>query len=140
MKYGLPIVLAVLLGFVGLQTFRGRVAPTPEAFAGSVSLDDGIREGADSGKPVLALVTADWCPPCQMLKRETLTDPAVAAWIDEHMIAVYIDSDANPEDAAKLGVRSLPTTMLLRDGKVLASKKGFVPAEEYLDFLKLSSN
>ena len=138
MKYALPIALAVLVGFAGLSAFRGRVAPTPEVFGQTTSLDDGIREASSSGKPVVALVTADWCPPCQMLKRDTLTDPAVAAWIDEYTVPVYINSDENPADAGKLQVTALPTTVVLRDGQIVASSTGFASPEEYLGFLKSS--
>jgi thiol:disulfide interchange protein DsbD len=138
MKYALPIAIAVLVGYAGLSAFRSRVAPTPEVFASTVSLDDGIRAASASGKPVVALVTADWCPPCQLLKRDTLTDPAVAAWLGENAVPVYIDSDANPADAGKLGVSALPTTVVLRDGQILASKTGFADAESYLGFLRSS--
>ncbi|MHC4102836.1 MAG: thioredoxin family protein [Planctomycetota bacterium] len=32
-------------------------------------LDEGLAAGAASGKPVLVLYTADWCPPCRGLQR-----------------------------------------------------------------------
>lgn len=139
MKSALPVALAVLLAFAAVSYFRGGVAPTPEAFGELVSLDDGIRAGAESGKPVVALVTADWCPPCQALKRGTLTDPAVASWLDEHAVTVYIDSDKNPEDAQKLGVRSLPTTVVLKDGKIVDARRGNAGVEDYLGFLQAAS-
>jgi len=139
MKTAIPVALVVLLAFGAMQYFRGSVAPTPEVFGDLVSLDDGIRESAASGKPVVALVTADWCPPCQALKRGTLTDPAVTSWMIENTVRVYINSDENPEDAAKLGVKSLPTTVVLKEGKIVDSKKGNAGAADYLAFLKAAA-
>ena len=136
MKLAIPVALVVLLGFGAMQFFRGGVAPTPEVFGGLVSLDEGIRIGAEEGKPVVALVTADWCPPCQALKRGALMDPSVTSWLIENTVRVYINSDENPEDAAKLGVKSLPTTVVLKDGKIVDSKKGNAGAADYLAFLK----
>ena len=139
MKVLIPALVVMLVVFAGVQAVRGRVAPTPEVFAAGVSLDEGIRSGTDAGKPVVAVVTADWCPPCQMLKRETLSDVAVSAWIEQNAVGVYVDSDKDPDAARALGVRSLPTTVVLRDGKVVGSQTGFLKTEAYLDFLKMAS-
>lgn len=136
MKYALPIAIAVLVGFAAVTALKGRVAPTPAVFSADSSLEAAIEQAGKENKPVLALVTADWCPPCQSLKRETLSDPEVAAWIGANTVPVYIDSDTSPEDAASLGVRALPTTVLLRDGEVVASNSGFIQAGDYLAFLK----
>ncbi len=136
MKLAVPIALAVLVGFAGVTMLRGRVAPTPGVFREGSTLATAIDRAAAEGKPVLALVTADWCPPCQQLKRETLTDPAVAAWIEANTVPVYIDSDKNPDDARSLLVTSLPTTLLLRDGEIIGTRVGYAGAEDYLRFLK----
>jgi thioredoxin 1 len=139
MKVVIPALVVMLVVFAGIQAVRGRVAPTPEVFAAGVSLDDGIRSGTESGKPVVAVVTADWCPPCQMLKRETLADASVSAWIEQNAVGVYVDSDKNPEAAQALGVQALPTTVVLRDGKIVGSKTGFLGTEDYLEFLKVAA-
>ena len=139
MKLVVPALVLLLVGFAGLQAVRGRVAPTPEVFAQGVSLDDGIRTGTERGKPVVALVTADWCGPCQVLKRETLSDPAVSSWIGENAVAVYVDFDKSPQDAANLGVQALPTTVVLKDGQIVASRTGVVGASDFLGFLKAAA-
>tara|TARA_Y100001933_G_scaffold122861_1_gene122645 strand:+ start:304 stop:726 length:423 start_codon:yes stop_codon:yes gene_type:complete len=136
MKYAVPLALAVLVGFAGMNMLRGGVAPTPEVFATGSSLAQGMEKANAAGKPVLAVVTADWCPPCQQLKRGALADPEVAAWIDANTVPVYINSDESPDDAAALKVRALPTTVLLRDGEIIASRTGAASPADYLAFLK----
>lgn len=139
MKLVIPALVVMLVVFAGLQAVRGRVAPTPEVFSAGVSLDDGIRSGGETGKPVVAVVTADWCPPCQMLKRETLADVSVSSWIEQNAVGVYVDSDKDPDAVQALGVSALPTTVVLKDGKIVATKTGFLGSEDYLEFLKMAS-
>lgn len=139
MKNIIPIALALLIGFALVVVFRsggGAPAPTPAVFGGETSLDAAIAEGKESGKPVLAFMTADWCGPCQMMKKETLTDAGVASYIEEKMIAVYVDTDRNRADSARFSVQGIPTTLILRDGEEVARHVGFVGAEEYLAFLR----
>lgn len=139
MKNIIPIALAILVGYVLLVSFKSRGgAPTetPAVFKGETSLDAAIAKGRESGKPVLAFMTADWCGPCQMMKKQTLSDAGVAGYIEEKMIAVYIDTDRNRADSARFSVQGIPTTLILRDGAEVARHVGFVGAEEYLAFLR----
>jgi protein disulfide-isomerase len=89
----------------------------------------------ETGKPVLAFFTADWCGPCQVLKRTSLVDPRVEALIDERMIAVYIDGDAERELVARARVRGYPATMVLIQGKEVARVEGVLGPDEYLNWL-----
>lgn len=58
------------------------------------------RQAQTGDKPLLVLVTAEWCAPCQMLKRTTLRDMmAKHGFKDFHFALVDVDRD--PE-AAKL--------------------------------------
>ena len=105
------------------------VAPKPATFASegsTTTLASAITQGQAEGKPVLALTTADWCPPCQALKRGALADPAVQAWIEQNTVPVYVDA-TNPDsqggqDAQTLGVRSLPTLAMLQPNGEIAHK------------------
>ena len=77
--------------------------------------------------PGLAVIdfTADWCPPCRQMA------PYVDALARELAPAVQVakvDADAHPELAARFGVRSLPTLILIRDGEVVDRIVGALPA------------
>ncbi len=130
------IVAAVVVMPIVINLIKGP-AETPGIFDEHYTLTQASELSEESGKPMLVLATADWCPPCQKLKRSTLTDPAVIEWIQENTIPVYLEDGANGDEIGSLGVRSYPTTMLIQDGQILASIQGAVDADSYVS--KLSS-
>ncbi len=133
---GLVVIVAALVGVMLVPRLLngGGVAPTPAYFDTSLSLDDVLERAEASGKPVLALVTADWCPPCQKLKRGTLVDERVAAFITSSTEPAYI-TDKQGYDVERLGVKAFPTSVILRDGEIVASLRGAVSARRYLKWL-----
>ncbi len=129
--------LIALAGFVGWRTFRPP-APTPEAFVSETRLAAAIEESNQSGRPVVALATADWCPPCQALKRGALVDARVASLIDERTIPVYVDVDKHPDEARQLGAATIPTTYVIQNGEITAKVTGALSADDYLGWLERS--
>lgn len=127
--FGIVAALSALLLLRGL----GATAPTPGVFSDAHTLESAAALSAESGKPVLALATADWCGPCQALKRGALSDPAVVAFLREHTIPVYLEEASSPAEIASLGVRAYPTTVLIADGQTLGVIEGNRPAADYLE-------
>lgn len=127
----------VLLGaVVGLRFLMGgHVAPKPGMFASNVTFEQAIAQSGQSGKPVFAFVTADWCGPCQHFKREALSDSRVTERVTSATIPVYIDSDAHPDIAERLGVQGIPMVAILRDGEIIGKQTGAVSAENLLAWL-----
>lgn len=109
---GFVAVVVALALFSYLR--NGGVAPKPQVFGNSTSLATALEAGERSGKPVLALVTADWCGPCQSLKRGALVDPKVASELAAKTQPVYIDATGFNRDAAQLNVTGVPTLVLIR--------------------------
>ena len=141
-RIGSVVVLLVLLVLLaGLRLWFGRVAPTPEAFVAHTTLTAALTESEQTGKPVLVLATADWCPSCQVLKRGALADPKVTAWIEANAIPAYADfTDEKTPEAQKagrlLGIQAFPTLVMLRDGEVVAKREGVVSTDKLLAWLK----
>ena len=82
--------------------------------------------------PVLVDFFADWCQPCK-----TLT-PILTKLIDEYrgaFILVKVNTDQNQALAAQLGVRSLPTVKLFKEGKIVDEFMGALPEAEIRKFL-----
>jgi len=72
-------------------------------------------------KPVLVDFWAEWCGPCRMIS--PILDELVQEVGDTAVIA-KLNIDENPETPAMLGIRSIPTIMLFKDGKVVGTKVG----------------
>lgn len=82
-----------------------------------------------ASEPVLVDFFATWCGPCKMM----------APTIDEvsqemaGKASVYkIDIDEAPQIAQQLGIMSVPTFMVFKDGKIASQTIGAQPKENIL--------
>lgn len=76
-----------------------------------------------TNKPVLIDFYATWCGPCRMVS--PLVDE-IAEENKDYQIC-KVDVDESPELAQKFGVMSIPTLVVLKDGKVVTQNVGALP-------------
>lgn len=81
------------------------------------------------GKDDVVLVDfwATWCAPCRAIA------PSLELLADEYQgraKIVKVDVDANPETAARFGIRSIPTLMVFKNGERLETVVGGRPKAE----------
>ena len=86
----------------------------------------------NAGGPVLVDYWAAWCGPCKMIA--PLLDDAAKQYEGRVTIA-KLNVDENPDTAAKFGVRGIPTLMLFKDGKAVATKVGALTKSQLGNFL-----
>jgi len=74
-----------------------------------------------SGLPVLVDFWAEWCGPCHAMS------PVLDKLADERRTGLQVgkvNTDEEQQLAGRLGIRSIPTLILFRDGKELARRSG----------------
>lgn len=126
------IIALVVLGFGALYW----VAPTPPMFDPAVTFQQASAKAAAEGKPVLAIVTADFCLQCQIYKRSALVDPRVTEWIKENAETAYVKWGTQEQDLERLGVTGFPATVYIPAVGEPRVHIGTMSADELLEFLK----
>jgi thioredoxin 2 len=69
---------------------------------------------AGASVPVLVDFYADWCGPCHMMA--PILDEVAQRRAGE-VLLLKLDTDANQQTAARLGIRGIPTLVAFRNGK-----------------------
>jgi thiol:disulfide interchange protein len=124
-RRGAPAMLGILLivgalwvAQPGVLAGRGKVDMLPASKAA-------IEQATQQGKPIALVFSADWCPFCRQLERETLTDGEVARLARQFVVfRVDMTPSTLPPETADLakryGAEGLPTVAFIdKDGKWL---------------------
>lgn len=91
-----------------------------------------FEEVKNSQKTVLLDFFAEWCGPCRMVS------PIVDEIANEHpeYLVAKINVDEEPELAGAFGVMSIPTLVVMKDGKIVNQSAGARPKAQILAMLE----
>lgn len=108
---------------------------------------EGEKEALAAGnKPVLYFFTADWCPPCNVLKRTLFQDEDVIELVEKQFVPIAVvdreqEDGVNSPEVEALGFRflvtGLPTLVVARArGGPAVSQEGASGTEPTMVFLR----
>lgn len=83
--------------------------------------------------PVVVDCWAAWCGPCRQFA--PVFDEAARSLEPKFRLA-KLDTDANQETAARLGIRSIPTLIMFKGGKEIARISGAMPLGPFMEWVQ----
>ena len=92
-----------------------------------VITDKTFNEETDKGL-VLIDFWATWCGPCRM--QAPILDQLEQEYDEEEFRIAKMDVDENPETPQQIGIMSIPTLMLKKDGQVVEKAVGVHSKEQ----------
>jgi thioredoxin 1 len=78
----------------------------------------------NSEVPVLVDFWATWCPPCRMIAPIV---EQIHGELGDKVKVVKMDTDENPATSMSLGIMSIPTVIIFKDGKQADRTIGYRP-------------
>jgi thioredoxin 1 len=97
------------------------------------STDEKFKAQISKNKLSLVQFSASWCGPCKQLKPivEKISDD-----LADKVDCYYHDIESQPNEPTKYSVRGVPTILLFKNEKLLATKVGAASENDLLEFIK----
>lgn len=92
------------------------------------------QEVLNSKEPVLLDFWASWCGPCRMVSP---TVEEIAQEVQGSAKVGKVNVDEESELASQFHIMSIPTLMVVKDGKIAASSVGVKPKKDILRMLEV---
>ena len=143
-RFPFSLVFIALLLFVQWPMFKGLFYKVSGTAAPASTIpwrsdfEGAVVEARASGKPLLLVFSAAWCPTCIVMKHDTWPDPEVAKAVTTAFVPVSIDVDDPAQTAAvrRFQISGIPAVLIVdAEGRVL-KQEAFLSRPATLTFLR----
>lgn len=94
--------------------------------------EDGLQEAMDSEETWVVDFWAEWCGPCKKMAPHF----EEASKEVENVNFGKVDMEEHQQLGGKMGVRALPTLLILKDGEEVARKSGLMNKDQLKSWIK----
>jgi thioredoxin 1 len=96
--------------------------------------DDSFDEAIKNARgPVLVDFWAPWCGPCKMIAPYL---DQIATEVEGKATVAKVNTDENGDLSARFGIRSIPTLVVFKDGRVVDQTIGALPKDQLRSLLQ----
>ena len=101
------------------------------------AFEKGETVGKQAGKKVFLYIYSNNCPYCDLMAQNTFSNSAVIEYLNQHFIAIKVNSDEEKGIARRYKIRGNPTNIFIEeDFKTIGNLPGYVPPADMLNILK----
>ena len=97
------------------------------------STDEKFKEQISGNKLSLIQFSASWCGPCKQLKPIV---EKISEDLADKIDCFYHDIESQPNEPTKFSVRGVPTILLFKNEKLLATKVGATSEKDMIEFIQ----
>ena len=119
------VVIVLLAALIAYSRYKLKNLPKVEDLEKIITLTDKNFNQQIKGKVVLVDFWATWCAPCRLMA-PALNDLASELTDNKYRVG-KVDVDANRGLAQKYNIRSIPTSVIFKDGQEVARIVGVKP-------------
>ncbi len=139
----MKIILLAILAFAAVEVVAFTQKPRPgdmrpEGFLSNY--DTALSQAKRLNKPLVAVFSASWCGPCQLMKTKVYPDPKVRMYRDQFVwVYLDVDKDSTVSAAIRHQVRGIPSVHVVSpEGREVSRRVGASPPQEFSRFLALA--
>ena len=141
-----PIVATIFLVlFLVAYVYETKIKSNTPEYVKWVTFQAALEKSEKNNKPILYDFTAEWCPPCKLMKKEVFSDRETADWINNSFIPVRVldrsQEEANPDPEIeklqrKYKIKAFPTLVVTYPASSeIEVQEGYGGAEKTVKFL-----